>query len=696
MPEKYSFNAGTFLLIACIGVLPIIYFRNAVDPVLIPRMLFLSILLTVFISWLLFFKKRVYLQSILYKKIFTIIYFAYVLFCGISLIVTVNPGDGIMIFLQTATLLVLFVVASALFQHVDSIHVVIPRIVLLYASVILSAGIYDMITLLLNHELSHQASYMVTSLFAHRNMFAEMLLHCFPFLLMGIFFHKKVWRIFFVAITMIALIMIALLLVRAVWLALITAFAVSLLANLIFRKTALQNLLSMRNMIVIITSFTIVVIASSTIYKRYGNIETLTKQTYVLGIHKYGSALERLNLWEKTFDMYKNKPLTGVGAGSWKVLLPKYGTENMRSAEGNIIFQRPHNDFLWVLVENGILAFIFYLALFLLAFFYLGKLIHISSSKEDTYLSFALLFFLISYMIIALLSFPKERPDQSIFVNIVLAVVVAKYYSLQPPEKCSVLSGILVCSIALLVLVPSIYASVIRLRSEIHFNKAFDYHANNRWNLLISEIDKAETYFTRMDQTATPLRWYSGLAWFRLGDFDKALSEFKIAYHCNPYHLHVLNSMATCYILQDNYHAAIEKYNEALKISPTFVPSGINLSVAYFLVNKPELSYQALISTRIKTRDVVNHPHFRNLSQSLTAVKIDEISETIEDPDILTTLIRIKSSDEWMTELFGRALNDSIALEDRLIFEVIYTLEVLEQSIDSNRASLLRTKYLHQ
>ena len=83
---------------------------------------------------------------------------------------------------------------------------------------------------------------------------------------------------------------------------------------------------------------------------------------------------ERLVLWKKSLQMVQDSPLIGVGTGQWKIVLPHYGKiEKIEKTNGKITeiqFLRPHNDYLWVLAENGVAGFIFYLGFFLALIIY--------------------------------------------------------------------------------------------------------------------------------------------------------------------------------------------------------------------------------------------------------------------------------------------------------------------------------------
>lgn len=67
------------------------------------------------------------------------------------------------------------------------------------------------------------------------------------------------------------------------------------------------------------------------------------------------SVTERFVLWSKTIELIKEHPFFGCGLGQWKLFIPAKDLSETRVKYGNIIFQQPHNDFLWVTAELGIL-----------------------------------------------------------------------------------------------------------------------------------------------------------------------------------------------------------------------------------------------------------------------------------------------------------------------------------------------------
>jgi tetratricopeptide (TPR) repeat protein len=81
---------------------------------------------------------------------------------------------------------------------------------------------------------------------------------------------------------------------------------------------------------------------------------------------------------------------------------------------------------------------------------------------------------------------------------------------------------------------------------------------------------------------STPLPWYSGVGYFSKNDIVQAHQSFLEAYRIHPNHLHVLNNLATCDQLLNDRDKALDLYQKALQISPTFEPALRNLSAVYF------------------------------------------------------------------------------------------------------------------
>ena len=127
----------------------------------------------------------------------------------------------------------------------------------------------------------------------------------------------------------------------------------------------------------------------------------------------------------------------------------------------------------------------------------------------------------------------------------------------------------------------SVFVGIVRFKSEIHTRHALAARHLNYWDLVIREIDRANSWFYTLDPASTPLMWYKGMANFSQGRRAQALDDFKKAHQHHPNHIHVLNNLGTCYALLQHPEKAIEFYRKALEISPGFKRSLINLRTVH-------------------------------------------------------------------------------------------------------------------
>ena len=129
-----------------------------------------------------------------------------------------------------------------------------------------------------------------------------------------------------------------------------------------------------------------------------------------------GSVNQRLRYYKQGLDQFLESPFLGVGIGNWKLKSISYDKNDIY---GYTVPYHAHNDFIQILVEQGILAFIFYVFVFIsfIYILYKEKLI----IKNDLYI-----FILASFLVFFLdsnLNFPIARPISQIQFIFMLALV---------------------------------------------------------------------------------------------------------------------------------------------------------------------------------------------------------------------------------------------------------------------------------
>jgi len=506
--------------------------------------------------------------AILCRAIFPVI-LCWLFVSAISLIKAVNLTEGIFEWLKLFLNMAFFYAATRVIGGDEN------GILNLTRAVIISAMMHAVIGIMQYYDLAFTfipGNFKIYGTMANKNLFASAVFLMTPFALYGILQFSGAWRRISITSASLLFFVIVISKTRAVWAAVVlSAIATSLFAA--YKKISL-GLPDPRKITIIAIAGGAILISAA----------WLGSASFAPSVFSSDSLKERLMLWEKTLGMIQAAPILGVGLGQWKIMLPSYGKIEKRvpvkNSEifGEVCFQRPHNDYLWVLSETGIPGFLCYLSFFLILFFYLIQIAIKSSHADHRRFSVSMFFGLIGYMVIAFFCFPKERTAHNIFLMLIAASIVSIYHSLFPIHKYVRQSVRFMLHVILLILLTiCMIFGYERLNAEIHTRKALAARKSHQWEKVISEIDKADLRFYPMDPASTPLPWYRGIANFSLGKTAEALEDFKKAYRIHPYHIHVLNNLGTCHALSGDYQTASKYYKKAIGISPGFIEAVDNL-----------------------------------------------------------------------------------------------------------------------
>jgi len=263
-------------------------------------------------------------------------------------------------------------------------------------------------------------------------------------------------------------------------------------------------------------------------------------------IKETDSLRQRFELWPQTVKMIAEHPL-GVGAGNWRIDIQRYANNiDIDEAFTRIFYQRPHNDFLWVISEIGWLGGSFYLSLFVMAMYYAVK------SKN-----YPVIMGLVAYMTLAFFTFPRERAFHSMMLVLYLAFSVIHYKG--KLVKINLRPVIVLISFVLL------FGVVVFSCRLIQDRRMKIIRRTNDTNIIVDVTDKYIPFCT-LDLTSMPVAWYRGFAYRRKGNFREAKKNFVEAEKANPYHTGVLNDVAMCYSTEGDLPNAIETLSRLQKI----------------------------------------------------------------------------------------------------------------------------------
>jgi len=418
-------------LIFSVLIVPLLYSRATLDPTLITRTLALTILslgFFIYITVRVLSDHEYYDVSILRKYIFQI-WLIFLVFVGISIFNAENRSEAVVDLIKHILVFIYLVISTLILSKRDDSFKLICKLVTLFSIIILGIGSYQIYDQITAGSFDHQASYKVSALFAHRNLYSQIILLSIPFSIASIIILRNIWRILAIISVPVSIGFIAILLTKTVWIAFLgSAFLTFILTIAIFYKQLKRKKYSFWRIGSLFLIFIVILFLSAFLVSRISGKDILKQQTYWLKSTQFGSAKERLELWERSSEMAKENPWIGIGSGNWKIMIAKHGTKDMRSETGEVFFQRPHNDFIWVLSESGIIAMLSYILIFCIVLFYILRILKRTEDLHTRIYTLMMFFFLTAYIAISLLSFPKERIEHTIFLILSISSITTIYH----------------------------------------------------------------------------------------------------------------------------------------------------------------------------------------------------------------------------------------------------------------------------
>ena len=448
---------------------------------------------------------------------------------------------------------------------------------------------------------------------------------------------------------------------RSVWVAGVLAFIITSVIGIFTFKS---NYINLKKLGLFIVPLIILILATAILYSKFDQSSAFKKQITKTFKFNYGSTKDRIILWEKSLELAKEKPLLGHGVGSWKVDILKYGNQNLKSEDNLTFYQRPHNDFLWILCEQGIISLICYLSIFLVSIYSAIKLLKSDIKKEIKIYVLLMIYALVSYLIFSFFSFPMDRIEFIVFLSFIFVSLISLSNSLIINKKSVIQIDTKYLTIPIsVILLLTILLGLNRLSSEIYLKKAYQARAKNDWNTLISEIDKSGKTIYKIDPFSTPLFWYRGLANFNLGNYTEACSDFNDAYIINPYHIHVLNNLATCKGIANEYDSALSLYKQALKIAPNFEDAIYNICGIYQQLNDIDNA----ISYLRKVKNPKNKARYNKIILILIKQKLNAIYKINQEEKIKIYIHSILENNKAIIEMFHDSIKNNYSIEKQVL-----------------------------
>ncbi|GEM_PF-2993566 len=590
--------------VSLVLIMPVFFLSQAMDYTLMPRLLFVSVVL-LGSTPLLFSKKRLtYWQFSTWREPIVLLIAGFVLYTIFSAFFALNIRETYFDILRNLLFFAAIAYSSAILQNTRNWSGRLSLLFLVAAAVAVIIGLfqyYGRVILSSDALLADGRAlvYSVTGLFSHKNFFSSALLLMLPFSGFAIYKFQNKYRLMAIAVTLAVLIMILILRTRSVWVGLFAGTFVSVFL-LLTSPAGVGLSVKVRKWVLTATIITVAFFAilfvtgdPSDDFSFSGRVRSIVDVDSQHNIH-------RINIWKGTLEIIKENPVRGVGPGNWAIHIPLFFGHNFEELSA-LGWSQPHNDFLWVAAEKGIPGFVFYFSIHIAAILMLLRVILFVKNyenKDQKVLAFFLLAGLIGYIADSFFSFPYERIDIMVLHAILLGSTIVIHNKVfknkkpfRPPRR-----------IFLLLMIPvfafSAIAGFLGIRMEQNLAKALTDLNRGQYESMIYHAEQAQNRFRSLGPHLYPPDFLEGVAYQRLQSQERALEAFERALQQAPNDIRILHLLAKSQIETRQLDEAFLLLNKIAGIFP--LSEGIiadikRLALAYFEAENPEQTLETLM-----------------------------------------------------------------------------------------------------
>lgn len=588
--DWFKQNIGLALLLLASIILPFITSSTILDQSLLPKFLILALFLSLIAITAILSKQ-------LKTKIFVldIVFLSYTLWQVLSIIWAFNFAEAVFSASTTVLFFLSYCFAKSIFINNENTERLLLPAFGLSAFALVSYGWFEFFTTQ-NVVGTNNMVYAVKGFAAHKNLFVLQLFLHLPFLIIGFLKTQKKLKYGYLLIALLILLLLISLLARAFMVGFLASSFTAFVLWIVSREKG-KTTFNWKPFAIALPIILLFVIG---IFSLRGGVQMLNRYN-VFNFKESRNAQERLALWTNTIELIKNKPVLGYGAGNWDVFFPSTGIQNIRRMSiGSKTVSRPHNDYLWIAAETGIIGLALYLSVLVAVYFIsLKALWAFKNNVTNKKILITLISFFTGYLVIAFFDFPKERIELNFLVAILIAWIV--FYSSKQSNSKTLLSfnGVPSCLLSLstlLILVGLVYIGGVRYKGEQKSVDIKKYLSAQQFDkvLQLSPIVKHALY--NIDPAETPVEYYTCLAHFGQKDYDKAATFGELALLDSPYHVKTLKKVAAAYGELKQYENAIPHFETARQINSDDELSKEGLAISYYNSDQKEKA-KAVVQT---------------------------------------------------------------------------------------------------
>ena len=528
--KKNSFYESVFfILYLCIGFIPNL---DAVDKIA-PQWFFMS-LLNLFVGIYIIKNKNTFEDTIIgyFKSWIIIFYTFFIVWAGLSFFYAVNSTEVLVNISRQFNVFFMFINMGILFIPINNKSTFFSIVL----SVILGFEIYSIFNqaIVMINKTGVISSGNLIGVTANRNIAAFSIALKIPFVLNLILkFKSSKVKIFGIITTTFAIIALSIIQSRASYLAVLLIVGAFLIIPFVFYKTS--TVTSKLKILFIVILPIVISVVTNQLFLASKGADAVSRASTISFSTKDGSVNQRLRYYKHVLTHLKSNPIIGVGLGNWKFKSIEY---DKKSIVGYIVPYHAHSDFIQLGAELGILGFLSYLGIFILAIFLSFKILLSPNFGKDNKLFVYFLFVSLGvYLIDANLNFPIARPQVLVIWSLVVGLILFYYNDNQKkknlknklPLRKIIFSILLTVGLSSSFISHKVYGS---LKDQMYLLRDFN---SNQYVTKIPQLEAMEMEMPNVTVTTIPLKSVKARYYLNNKQYDKALEVLNQGNKANPY-----------------------------------------------------------------------------------------------------------------------------------------------------------------
>mgnify|MGYP003681900109 CR=1 FL=1 len=333
----------------------------------------------------------------------------------------------------------------------------------------------------------------------------------------------------------------------------------------------------------------------------------------------------RLLIWKTTLEMIKDRPIFGLGIGTFKMNYLEYQSEFLKDNPYYVKYSgkagEAHNEYLQMWAEIGIVSLGIFIGFILMFYSLIIDYLKKNDIEKEKIIVFGLVLGITCFLIHSLFTFPLHVPALGVtfFALLGLTVVYTRKINLVKTDSDNRQKEFKLknegIKIALTIFVLVFIIWVINLVAikpyvaELYYFKGIRYYVDSNYREALPNLDyaaqldpyngrilhalgttyyhlnnqsKAEDILQKTKKYITDRNTFRnlGLSYMQSSRYQEAEKEFKHAIYLDPKFTKAYVDLAYLYAKQEEYDKAIVEWKKILEIDPDFYEK---YNVLYFM-----------------------------------------------------------------------------------------------------------------